>query len=75
MTPHTAAPSGTPASRTVVAGTLTFSAHVGTNKVRFEGRISKHKKLKPGSYTLLVTATASREHSTPRTLHFTIAKG
>ena len=62
-------------TRTVIAGTLTFSAHAGTNKVRFEGRISKHKKLKPGSYTLLVTATASGKHSTTGTLHFTIAPG
>jgi hypothetical protein len=62
-------------TRTVIAGTLTFSAHAGTNKVRFEGPISKHSKLKPGSYTLLVTATASGEHSTTRTLHFTIAHG
>ena len=45
------------------------------NKVSFEGLISKHKKLKPGSYTLLLTATASGEHSTPSTLHFTIAHG
>jgi hypothetical protein len=61
-------------TRTVTAGTLTFSARAGTNKVRFEGLISKHKKLKPGSYTLQVTATASGERSTTRTLHFTIAK-
>jgi hypothetical protein len=41
--------------------------------VRFEGLISKHKKLGLGSYTLLVNATASGKHSTTRTLHFTIA--
>ena len=58
----------------MVAGTLTFSAHTGTNKVRFEGVVSRHKKLRLGSYTLLVTATASGKHSTTRTLHFTIAK-
>jgi len=62
-------------TRTVIVGTLTFSAHAATNKVRFEGLISKRHKLKPGSYTLLITATASGQHSTPRTLHFTIAKG
>ncbi len=62
-------------TRTVTAGTLTFSAHAGTNKVRFEGPISRHKKLKPGSYTLLATATASGKTSTTRTLHFTIAHG
>jgi len=62
-------------TRTAVAGELTFSAHAGTNKVHFGGRISKHRKLRPGSYTLLVSATASGMHSTPRTLHFKIAKG
>ncbi len=61
-------------TRTVVAGTLTFSAHAGTNKVRFEGVIPKHKKLGPGSYILLVTATnAAGQHSSTRSLRFTIA--
>jgi hypothetical protein len=59
-------------TRTVLAGTLAFAAHSGENKVHFEGPISKHKKLKPGSYTLLVTAAASGNPSAPRTLHFTI---
>ena len=62
-------------TRTAVAGELKFSAHAGTNKVRFGGRISKHKKLKQGSYTLLVGATASGKRSTPRALHFRIWKG
>ena len=62
-------------TRTVTAGTLTFSAHAGTSKVRFEGLISKHKKLNPGSYTLLVTATASGKRSTARTLRFVITNG
>jgi hypothetical protein len=62
-------------TRTVTAGTLTFSAHAGTNKVRFEGPITTHKKLRPGSYTVLVTAAASGKRSTTGTLHFTIANG
>ncbi len=62
-------------TRTLTAGTITFSAHAGTNKVHFEGLISKHTKLKPGSYTLLVTATASGKRSTTETLKFTIASG
>ncbi len=62
-------------ARTVVAGALNFSAHPGSNKVRFEGSISSHKKLRPGSYTLLVTATALGRHSTTGTLHFTIVHG
>lgn len=60
-------------TRTVIAGTLTFAAHSGENKVHFEGPISKHKKLEPGSYALLVTAAVSGNHSATRTLHFTIA--
>jgi hypothetical protein len=62
-------------TRTVIAGALTLSAHAGANKVHFEGLISKHKKLAPGSYTLLVTATALGKSSTTRTLRFTIARG
>jgi hypothetical protein len=60
-------------TRTVTAGTLTFSAHAGTNRVRFEGLISKHKKLKPGNYTLTITAIdAEGAHSASKSLRFTI---
>jgi hypothetical protein len=62
-------------ARTVIAGTLTFSAHAGVNTVHFDGLVSAHKKLEPGIYTLLVTATASGKQSTPSLLHFTIANG
>jgi len=58
--------------RTVVAGALGFSAHAGTNKVRFQGLLSKHKKLKPGDYKLLVVATSSGKRSRAGTLSFTI---
>jgi hypothetical protein len=62
-------------TRTVVAGALGFSAHAGQNKVRFQGLLSKHKKLRPGSsYTLLVVATASGKRSRTGTLRFTIAR-
>jgi hypothetical protein len=60
---------------TIVAGTMLFPAHAGNNKVRFDGRVSKHTKLKPRSYTLLVRATASGKRSATRTLHFTIVSG
>jgi hypothetical protein len=59
-------------TRTVIAGTLTFSAHAGVNKVRFQGLISTHRKLTPDSYTMLVAATASGKRSSTRTLRFTI---
>ncbi|HXR28849.1 MAG TPA: hypothetical protein VN772_04665, partial [Solirubrobacteraceae bacterium] len=60
-------------TRTLLAGTLTFAAHAGTNKVRFDGLISKHVKLRPGGYTLRATAIASGKQSATRTLQFTIA--
>jgi hypothetical protein len=60
-------------TRTVTAGTLTLSGHAGENTVRFAGLLSKHKQLGTGSYTLLVTATASSKRSATRTLRFTIA--
>jgi len=62
-------------TRTVIAGTLTFVAHAGVNTVHFDGLVSAHKKLEPGSYTLRVTATASGKQSTASSLHFTISKG
>lgn len=61
-------------TRTVVAGTFPFSAHAGLNKVRFQGLISRRKKLKPGSYKLLVTATAAGKRSRTGTLSFTIVR-
>jgi len=42
---------------TKVKGTLKFTGHAGTNKVVFDGRISSHSKLKPGSYKLVISAT------------------
>jgi uncharacterized delta-60 repeat protein len=59
-------------SRTLTAGTLTFAGHAGANKVRFQGRLSRSKRLKPGRYTLIITATnAAGQRATAR-LTFTI---
>ena len=61
--------------RTVTAGRLTFTGHSGTNKVAFQGRISPAKKLKPGSYTLVIMATNSAGvRSAPQSQSFTILK-
>jgi len=60
-------------ARTVTAGELTFSAHAGVNKVRFDGVASKRMRLGSGTYTLLATATAAGQRSTTQTLRFTIA--
>ena len=56
-----------------VRGTLTFNAHAGTNRVRFQGRLSRSKKLKPGRYTLTITATDSAgNRSNAKATSFTI---
>ena len=62
-------------TRTVIVGTLAFNAHAGANRVRFAGRLSVTKKLKPGHYTLTITATSAGLRSTLRSLSFTIVKG
>jgi hypothetical protein len=62
-------------TRTVTVGTLILNARAGTNHVRFQGRLSRSKKLKPGRYTLIITATSAGLRSTPRSLSFTIVKG
>jgi hypothetical protein len=55
------------------ASALTFAGHSGTNKVAFQGRISPGEKLKPGRYTLTITATDSAGmRSAPKSLSFTI---
>ncbi len=61
--------------RTLRSGTLSFAAHSGLNKVFFQGRVSRSTKLKPGHYTLVITATsAAGRHSRPVKLSFTIVK-
>ena len=61
--------------RTVTDGTLSFAGHSGTNKILFEGRISRRKKLKPGRYTVVIEATnPAGERATPQKLSFTIVK-
>jgi hypothetical protein len=61
--------------RTVTQGALSFAGHTGMDKVSFQGRISASKKLRPGRYALVITATdAAGQHSTPKQLSFTIVK-
>ena len=60
--------------RTVTAGTLSLAGHSGTNKVVFQGRISRSKKLKQGRYTLLVTANSNGVLTASKLLSFTIVK-
>ncbi len=61
--------------RTIPAGTLSFaSAAAGTDSISFDGKLSSHKKLKPGKYTVAIEATDSSGHSAPSKLSFTVVK-
>jgi hypothetical protein len=61
--------------RTVNQGTRSFAGHTGLNRVSFGGRISSSRKLKPGRFTLVITATnRSAQRSRPRSISFTIVK-
>jgi hypothetical protein len=62
-------------TRTLTAGTLSFSGHAGANTVGFQGRISPSKRLAPGGDTLTITATNSAgARSAPASLRFTIVR-
>lgn len=62
-------------SRVNIAGKFVFAAHAGTNSVRFAGRVSASRKLRPGRYTLeIVAVNDERKASAPKTLTFTIVK-
>jgi hypothetical protein len=61
--------------RTVTQGTLTFIGRSGLNKIAFQGRISRTKRLPLGAYTLQITAVNSAgKRSSPRSLNFTIVR-
>jgi hypothetical protein len=60
--------------RTVPRGTLRFAAHAGVNTVRFYGWLSHRRKLRPGKYTLAITASTTGIGSTSERLTFTIVR-
>jgi hypothetical protein len=59
--------------RYVPAGSVAVPGHAGLDKVGFQGRLSRTKKLTPGSYTATVTARDSHgAKALARSLSFTI---
>jgi 6-phosphogluconolactonase (cycloisomerase 2 family) len=50
-------------------GVLTITGHRGHNKVAFNGRLNRHRTLKPGTYTVTIRTGASTQRLT-----FTIVK-
>jgi alpha-tubulin suppressor-like RCC1 family protein len=62
-------------TRTQTKATLTATGHAGPNHLAFKGRIPHARQLRPGTYTLVITAHAFASTSPPRTLTFTILAG
>jgi uncharacterized repeat protein (TIGR01451 family) len=58
-------------TRTVIRGTLTVAGHAGVNAVSFYGWLSRSERLKPGRYTVAISAIA-RHGAGAKTLTFTI---
>jgi hypothetical protein len=57
------------------AGTLRLRGHRGANRVRFQGRLSRTKRLRPGRYTVSIAATApGGGRTTSRPLSFRIVR-
>lgn len=59
-------------TRAILRGKLQLSGRAGTDRISFQGLLSKHAKLKPGTYTLTLTASAAGLKSAARSLSFTI---
>jgi hypothetical protein len=60
---------------TVSAGSLDVSGRQGTNRIRFQGRLSRTRRLKPGRYAVQVVATnATGQRTVSSRLRFTIVK-
>jgi hypothetical protein len=55
-------------------GALALQGHPGTDRVAFDGRLSRRRRLAPGAYRLTVTATNATGHSRAITLAFTIVR-
>jgi sugar lactone lactonase YvrE len=73
LTPTTANRRKHTCQRKVPVARLTVTAHRGSNQLAFQGRVSRSKKLRPGHFTMLITATnAAGQRSAPRSLSFTI---
>ena len=60
-------------TRKVRAGALSLNAASGAGRITFDGRIGA-RKLKPGRYTMTITAANTAGSSKPRSLTFTIIK-
>ncbi len=59
-------------ARSRITAKLTFFARTGKSVIHFDGILPHHKRLKPGSYTLVLSAKAAGRSSKTHTLRFTV---
>jgi hypothetical protein len=59
---------------TRMRGSLSLAGHAGLNAVRFKGWLSNTRKLTPGKYTLVITASTLGVGATSQKLKFTIVR-
>jgi hypothetical protein len=63
-------------TRSVPRGALSFNAGAGLHRLFFQGRVTRTRKLHPGTYTLTITAANAAGQRATRTLRsFTIVPG
>ena len=62
-------------TRTLSDGTLRMQAKAGTNRLRFEGRVSSSRRLGAGPHSVVIKATAAGKTSPPKSLRFTVVSG
>ncbi len=61
-------------SRNVVRGSLVLGAHAGSDRISFDGRLSRTRRLPRGNYSLSIVATDVTGSSRPVVLRFTILR-
>jgi len=67
---------GRACTRSLPMGSLRLNGTAGRNRMRFQGRLSRHKTLRPGRYITAITASdAAGNRSAPRTVSFTVVPG
>jgi hypothetical protein len=63
-------------TRSAARGSLSFNAGAGAHSLSFQGRLSRTRRLKPGTYTVTITAVNSAGQRAAKTLKsFTIVRG
>jgi hypothetical protein len=63
-------------TRSVPRGSLSFNAGAGLHRLFFQGRVTRTRKLQPGTYALTITATNAAGQRATKTLRsFTIVPG